>query len=65
MGDYTSRIGGVFLDAAYIVLIYLCISAVASVAGNVMIGGWVFAPKNAAPKLSKINPIKGIKRIFR
>ena len=26
--------------------------------------GWLFAPKVAAPKLSKINPISGFKRIF-
>lgn len=26
--------------------------------------GWLFAPKAAAPKLSKINPINGFKRIF-
>lgn len=27
-------------------------------------GGWVFSPKNFAPKLSKLNPITGIGRIF-
>ena len=27
-------------------------------------GGWVFSPKNFAPKLSKLNPITGLGRIF-
>ncbi|WP_269454521.1 EscU/YscU/HrcU family type III secretion system export apparatus switch protein, partial [Neptuniibacter pectenicola] len=29
-----------------------------------MLGGWIFSPSLLTPKLEKISPIKGIKRIF-
>jgi flagellar biosynthetic protein FlhB len=37
---------------------------VAVVAGGVAIGGWAFSAHSLQPKLSKLNPIKGLKRVF-
>ncbi|WP_050924976.1 flagellar biosynthesis protein FlhB, partial [Vibrio harveyi] len=31
---------------------------------SLVLGGWMFRPANVMPKLSKLNPISGIKRIF-
>jgi flagellar biosynthetic protein FlhB len=37
---------------------------VSAVLGSVLFGGWVFSPEAFAPKLEKLNPLKGIKRVF-
>lgn len=35
-----------------------------TVASSLVLGGWMFRPANALPKLSKLNPLSGIKRMF-
>jgi len=42
----------------------LSLVAVLTVVFSLLSGGWVFAAKNFAPKLSKLNPISGLGRIF-
>ena len=37
---------------------------VVTLAGSMILGGWMFRPANVQPKLSKLNPISGIGRIF-
>ena len=37
---------------------------VLAVAGGIAIGGWAFSAQALQPKLSKLNPIKGLKRVF-
>ncbi|MBC7001590.1 flagellar biosynthesis protein FlhB [Photobacterium sp. BZF1] len=37
---------------------------IAAVIGSNLLGGWVFNPSLLAPKIEKISPIKGLKRIF-
>jgi len=37
---------------------------IAAVAGGVAIGGWAFSGQAMQPKLSKLNPLKGLKRVF-
>lgn len=37
---------------------------VAAFAGPVLLGGWAFSTEQLAPKLEKLNPIAGLKRIF-
>jgi len=36
----------------------------ASILGPAMLGGWLFSIDSVRPKLSKLNPIEGMKRIF-
>ncbi|MEI8595486.1 flagellar biosynthesis protein FlhB [Photobacterium sp. Hal280] len=36
----------------------------AAIGGSLMLGGWLFYPAGVLPKLSKISPIAGIKRMF-
>jgi len=43
---------------------FLLIAFVAAVLGGVAVGGWSFSPSPMAPKLSKLDPIKGLKRVF-
>lgn len=37
---------------------------IVSMGSSLILGGWMFRPANVLPKLSKLNPISGIKRIF-
>src|SRR5690606_27221867 len=46
-----------------IVLLPLLSTSVCVVAFALVPGGWVFASKNFAPKLSKLNPITGLGRM--
>lgn len=43
--------------------LFIVIIAV-TMAGSMLLGGWMFRPANVQPKLSKLNPITGIGRIF-
>lgn len=40
------------------------ILVVAAIAGPLAMGGWVFSVEQLAPKLDKLNPVKGLKRVF-
>ena len=42
----------------------LIILLVASIIGPSLTGGWIFSGESIKPKLSKLNPIEGMKRIF-
>ncbi|SHO55693.1 flagellar biosynthesis protein FlhB [Vibrio quintilis] len=37
---------------------------VVTVASSMILGGWMFRPASLLPKMSKLNPISGVKRIF-
>jgi len=43
---------------------FLAAATVAAVLGGVAIGGWSFSAAPMAPKFSKLDPIKGLKRVF-
>ncbi len=43
---------------------FLLMVVIAAVLGGMALGGWSFSPSPMAPKLSKLNPIKGLKRVF-
>lgn len=37
---------------------------VVALAGSLILGGWMFRPANVQPKLSKLNPLSGLGRMF-
>jgi flagellar biosynthetic protein FlhB len=37
---------------------------IVTIASTLVLGGWMFCPANVLPKLSKLNPLSGIKRMF-
>ncbi len=57
---FISGLFSVALPILLIIIIILCVS----VAGNLYVGGYNFSTQALQPKLSKLNPLKGIKRIF-
>ena len=50
---------GLMVVAPFLVLMFL-----ASLISPALLGGWTFSGEAMAPKLEKINPLKGLKRIF-
>lgn len=46
------------------VLPILSVTTLAALAAPMLIGGWNFSPGAAAPDLSRVNPLSGLKRMF-
>ncbi len=59
-----SQIGEMFWDVFLNIGLVLIIPTIFAVAGNLLIGGWIFATKRIEPKASNINPISGLKQMF-
>lgn len=43
---------------------FFTLLAVAAIIGPIALGGWLFSAKAMAPKFSRMNPLKGLKRMF-
>ncbi len=52
------------IDALGMVAPFLMLMLVAALAGPLFMGGWNFSVESMAPKLEKLDPIKGMGRIF-
>jgi flagellar biosynthetic protein FlhB len=56
---------GASIYSAFIGLIPIfAVLLIAAVAGPVALGGWLFSTKSLAPKMSRMNPLEGVKRMF-
>lgn len=58
------QLGYSFLKALLSLLPLFAILLVAAVVGPMALGGWLFSGKSIQPKLSRMNPISGLKRMF-
>lgn len=52
------------IEVAWALAPFMLLIMIAGVASNVAIGGWIFSTKGLEPKLSKLNPVAGIKKMF-
>ena len=52
------------LEAAQALLPLLVLLFLVSIVGSIALGGWLMSLKSLAPKFSRMDPIKGIKRMF-
>ncbi|MGV6858123.1 MAG: flagellar biosynthesis protein FlhB [bacterium] len=52
------------VDAIFIILPFMLLMVLAAFAGPLLLGGWSFSAKAMAPKFDKLNPLKGLKRVF-
>jgi flagellar biosynthetic protein FlhB len=59
-----ARLGELALQALLAVAPILCVLLIAAVAAPLAIGGWIFAPQTAVPKLERIDPLKGFGRML-
>jgi len=60
----TNLILGEFSEAIVMILPFLALMVAIAVIAPLLLGGWNFSTQAMAPKLSKLNPISGIKRMF-
>lgn len=51
-------------DGLWVIAPFLAVMLVAALLSPIMIGGWAFSVEAMTPKLSKLNPIKGLKKVF-
>lgn len=52
------------LEISQIVVPFLIVLFIAAIVGSIALGGWLFSAKSLVPKFSKLNPIKGIGKMF-
>ncbi len=53
-----------FLDALWALLPLFAVVGIAAVLGSVALGGWIFSPRLLSIRWDKLDPIKGLKRLF-
>ncbi len=59
-----SHLGSGLMEAVLIMLPVFGMLLVASIVGPISLGGWLLSGKAMMPKLSRMNPISGLKRMF-
>ena len=52
------------LDGVWLLVPFLALMFVAALFAPISIGGWAFSLETITPKLSKLDPIKGMKKVF-
>jgi flagellar biosynthetic protein FlhB len=57
-------LGDVLVEVLLTFAPFLMLLFMVAFVAPMLLGGWVFSPKSLAPKISKMNPIKGFGRIF-
>jgi len=51
-------------DGLWLMVPFLALMLVSALFAPIMIGGWAFSFETITPKLSKLDPIKGLKKVF-
>ncbi|MEJ2443255.1 MAG: flagellar biosynthesis protein FlhB [Exilibacterium sp.] len=59
-----AHLGASFADGILALFPLFGVLLLAAIGGPIALGGWLWSSKALAPKLSRINPIEGIKRMF-
>jgi len=57
-------LSGAGLDIIGALAPVFAVLVIAAVLGGIAVGGWSFSPQSMAPNFGKLNPIKGIGRVF-
>ncbi|ASP40576.1 flagellar biosynthesis protein FlhB [Bacterioplanes sanyensis] len=58
------HLGASLEDAVYALAPWMILVLIAAIAGPLGIGGWLFSTKAITPKLDRLDPLKGLKRMF-
>ncbi|MCA1925510.1 MAG: flagellar type III secretion system protein FlhB [Thiobacillus sp.] len=58
------KLSGQVFDAALALAPFLLLVVVATLAGPLLLRGWLFSTKALMPKFSRLNPLAGMKRMF-
>ncbi len=62
--DIIIAVGSALGNMFDLIIPFMLVLLVAAIVTPMLIGGWAFSAKSALPKFNKINPMKGLKRIF-
>jgi len=54
----------IIIHAIYLILPFVLVMMLIAMISPLLLGGWSFSAKAIAPKISKLNPVSGIKRMF-
>jgi len=60
----TNRVLAMAVNAIYMVIPFLFLMVFIALTSSALIGGWTFSAKSLAPKFSKLNPMKGLKKMI-
>jgi len=60
----TNLILGMVVHAIMMILPFLSLMVFIAIISPMLLGGWNFSTQAMAPKLSKLNPVSGIKKMF-
>ncbi|OZG72877.1 flagellar biosynthesis protein FlhB [Hahella sp. CCB-MM4] len=58
------HLGAMAIEAATALIPFMLILLIASIFGNIALGGMLVSGKSIMPKFSRINPLEGLKRMF-
>ena len=58
------NLGQSFMHAFFSILPLFIVLLIAAIVGPIALGGWIMSAKSLAPKLDRINPLSGLKRMF-
>lgn len=59
-----AHLGVSFYEGLFALIPIFAILLIASIVGPCALGGWLFSTKSLAPKLNRISPMSGLKRMF-
>lgn len=60
----TRGLAGAGIDMLLAFVPLMAVLFIAAIAGGLAVGGWAFSAEQFTPKLERLSPLKGIKRIF-
>lgn len=63
-GSPVSHFGRVMIEGVWLIMPFALVLAVAALITPMLMGGWNFSGEALQPKLSKFNPLNGLKKIF-
>lgn len=59
-----ARLTDSLADGLWLLTPFFIVLLIVAIAGPVALGGWLMSAKSLAPKLDRLNPISGLKRMF-
>lgn len=59
-----SKLGASFYEALVALIPFFAVVLFAAIVSPIALGGWLFSGKALAPKLNRLDPISGLKRMF-
>lgn len=59
-----ANLGSAMFDGFISIMPLVALLVVASIVGPIALGGWLFSPQSMMPKLERMDPLAGLKRMF-